>query len=125
MKMYKAVKTNARTLIPEIVDVDFEIKQYESLEGDWIRVTKGGVTGYESANIRNLVGDAHKQSIFASWVACGGTLNKYNRLEIPMSEIIKFLEHQGLIEVKREYGYIRKIIWKDIHGSEQTTEDET
>lgn len=108
--MYKGVKTDAWSLIPKVVDVDFDIKQYDSLAGDWIRVTKGGVTGYESAEWRKLIEDYPNRSVFSSWVACNGTLNKYHRLEIPMSEIIKFLKHQGLITVEREYGYIKKII---------------
>jgi len=109
MKMYRAVKINAVTLIPEIVDVDFVVKYHETLKGDWIYVTKGAVTGFESAELENLIQDYPKRSVFAYWVACGGTLNKYHRLEIPMSEVIKFLEDQKLIEVKREYGYVKKI----------------
>ena len=109
--MYKAVKINASTLIPEIVDVGFEIRYSERLKSDWIYVVKGGITGYESADIKRLVEDYPESSVFSSWTACVGTLNKYHRLEIPMSEIIKFLEHQNLITVKREYGYVRKITW--------------
>jgi len=110
MKMYKGIKINASTLLPEIVDVDFKVKYHESLESDWIYVVKGAITGYESAQVSKLIEDYPKRSVFASWIACGGTLNKYHRLEIPMSEVIKFLEDQGLITVEREYGYPQKII---------------
>ena len=113
-KIYKAIKINAVTLIPEVVDVDFEVRQHKSIEGDWIHITRGGVTGYESANVRELVKDYPRRSVFDSWTACGGTLNKYNRLMIPISEIIKFLESQGLIEVKYEYGYPKEIVWKEV-----------
>lgn len=108
--MYKGVKINAFTLIPEIVDVDFEIRHSESLNSDWIYVTTGAVTGYESVEWRKLTDDYPNRSVFTSWIACAGTLNKYHRLEIPMSEVIKFLENQGLITIEREYGYIKKII---------------
>ena len=116
--MYKAIKTDAWTLIPEIIDVDFEIRQPGYVEGSWIYVVKGAVTGYESANVKQLVEEYPRRGVFSAWVACGGTLRKYDHLEVPMSEIIKFLEDQGLIEVKREYGYVREIIWKDELGGE-------
>ena len=83
--MYKAVKIDAVTLIPAVVDVDFKIRYSESLESDWIYLTKGGVIGYESAEVRNLIEDYSERSVFASWTACMGTLNKYHRLEIPIS----------------------------------------
>lgn len=108
--MYNGVKTNAWTLIPEIVDVDFEIRYSESLESDWIYIIKGGVTGYESAEWRKLIEDYPNRSVFTSWLACAGTLNKYHRLDIPMSEVIKFLQDQKLITIEREYGYIKKIV---------------
>jgi len=109
--LYKGIKTNAHTLIPEIVEVDFEVRKSEWTEGDWIYITKGAVTGYESANVRELVGDYSKRSVFSTWIANAGTLNEYHRLEIPMSEIIKYLEDQKLIETKREYGYIKEVVW--------------
>ena len=110
--MYKAVKIDAWSLLPEIVDVDFEIRTHESLDGQWIHVIKGGVTGYESAEVRKLIKDYPRRSVFYYWVACGGTNRKYHRLNIPMSEVIKYLQDQGLIEVEREYGYIKKVTWK-------------
>jgi len=111
--VYKAVKIDAWSLLPEIVDVDFEIIYSESLKSDWIYVTKGGVTGYESAEVRKLIEDYPKRSMFEYWVACGGTLNKYHRLNIPMSEVIKYLEDQNLVDVKRKYGYVKKVTWKN------------
>lgn len=112
--MYKAIRVNAVTLIPEVIDVDFEIKYSENLKSDWIYVTKGGVTGYESAEVRRLVQDYPDRSVFATWTACMGTLNRYHRLDIPISEVIKFLKDQGLIETKEKYGYITEVIWKDV-----------
>lgn len=103
--MYKAVLVDAFTLIPKVVDVDFEIR------GEYIYVVKGGVTGYESATLKKIVDDYLERSVFACWVACMGTLRKYPRLEIPMSEIIKYLLDNEIIEVEKEYGYIKKIIW--------------
>ena len=110
---YKAVKTNARTLVPEIVEVEFEIRCSENLGSDWLYIVKGGVIGFESAELKNLVDVYPDRSVFATWTACMGTLNKYPRLEVPMSEIVKFLEGEGRISVEREYGYPKKIIWKD------------
>jgi len=105
--MYKAIKTNARTLIPEVIDVDFEIK------GEYIYVSKGAVTGYESASVRDIVKQYVEMSVFTCWTACSGTLNKYPRLEIPMSEIIKFLQDKELITVEKDYGYIKNITLSD------------
>ena len=116
MTTYKGIRTNSHTLIPEIVDIEFEIRHFDkgNLAGeDWLYVTKGGVTGYESAQLKEMVDSYLERSVFTTWTACMGTLNKYPRLEIPMSEVIKFLKDQGLIEVTYEYGYPKKIIWKD------------
>jgi len=122
MKMYKAIKTDAWTLIPEIVDVDFKIRTYESLSGHWIHVIKGGITGFESAEVERLIEKYPKRGVFGSWIACAGTLRKYHHLAIPMSEVIKFLENNNLVDIERQYGYIKKISWKD--NSEFTTKDE-
>lgn len=91
------------------MDVDFEMRHSERLNSEWVYVIKGGVTGYESAQLDKLIDGLHKESAFITWTACAGTLNKYHRLEIPMSEVIKFLLDQKLITVEREYGYIKKI----------------
>lgn len=103
--MYKAILISATTLIPEVIDIDFELK------GEWLYVIRGGVTGFESANVKSLVEKYPKRGVFSQWVACAGTLNLYHRLEIPMSEVIKFLEKKKTIEVKRSYGYPKEIIF--------------
>jgi hypothetical protein len=107
--MYKAVKINCSSLIPEIVDVDFKIVHSDSLNEDYIHITKGGVTGYESADWKKLIENYQDTSPFASWIACNGTLNRWHRLEIPMMEIIRYLLNNKLITVEKEYGYIKKV----------------
>lgn len=110
--MYKGIRTNAVTLVPEVIDVEFIIRTNK--KGiDWIYISKGAITGYESAQIREMVEKYVNESCFATWVACFGTLNKYSRLEIPMSEVLKFLLDEDLITVTRDYGYIKSIEWKD------------
>lgn len=122
--MYKAIKTDAFTLIPEIVEVDFEIRHSESLVSDWIYITKGGVTGYASAKVRRLVEQYLERSVFAVWSANIGTLNKYHNLDVPLSEIIKFLKDRGLITVIYEYGYPKQITWKDDSGFTTNSEED-
>jgi len=113
--MYVGIKTNAWTLIPEIVEVNFKLKRYgedsKYLAGTtWLSVTKGAITGYEEMEIKPVLEKDGKRS-FVCWVACGGTLNKYHRLEIPMSQILQYLLDEGYIEITREYGYIKDIKW--------------
>ena len=109
--MYKAIRVKAWSLEPEIVDIDFEVAAgYDDKE--WIRPVPG-VTGYESGPLKSMVEEYVDKPVFSRWIACAGTLNKYDRLEIPMSEIIKYLEDNKRITVKREYGYIKEVTWCD------------
>lgn len=110
--MYKAIKTSSVTLVPEIIDVEFIIKVDDKGE-DWIHISKGAITGYESAQIRELMEQYIKRSCFASWTANFGTLNKYSKLEVPMSEILRFLLDRDLVTVTKDYGYIKSIEWKE------------
>lgn len=105
IKRYVGVKTNCSTLMPKIVEVGFNIR------GDYINVVKGAVTGYEGANVKEICKDYLDKGVYARWVACMGTLNKYDKLEIPMSEIIKYLIDNEYITIGKEYGYIKEIRW--------------
>lgn len=108
--MYKAIRIKSWSLEPEIIEVNFET--FMSSDVEWVRPIPG-VTGYESANLKKIVNDYLKKPVFSRWVACAGTLNKYDRLEIPMSEIIKWVEKIGRIETRREYDYLKEVIWND------------
>ena len=120
--MYKAILTNCASLQPEVVDIDFEV--FVGHGGvEWIRPVPG-VTGYESAQLKEIIKDYFdNKPVFSRWIACAGTLNKYDRLEIPMSEIIKYLQDGGRINVKREYGYIKNIDWNDSLHRTKTEEE--
>ena len=107
---YKAILTKSWSLQPEIIEVDFEIKKHGG--EDWIYPIPG-VTGFESAPLKKLVEEYINEPVFSKWTACGGTLNKYDRLEIPISEIIRWLEETKQITVERDWGYIKSIIWND------------
>jgi len=110
-KTYKAIRVKSWSLEPEVIDIDFKI--YEGYDDkEWISPIPG-VTGYESGPLKRMVEEYVGKPVFSRWIACGGTLNKYDRLEIPMSEIIKYLLDKGRIRVDREYGYIKKVTWND------------
>ena len=80
---YKAVRFDSMTGLPSIVDIEFKI------EGEWLYITKGCVTGYESARIGELIKNDY---VFDVWVACSGTQRQYDRLIVPIVEIKRFLK---------------------------------
>ena len=56
----------------------------------WLFI-ENGVTGYESASWENLLRDA-KQMPGGKWMACFGTKNVWDTLEVPMKEILRLSE---------------------------------
>ena len=120
--MYKAILTKSYNLQPEIIEINF-ITKIDSKDREWIHPVPG-VTGYEGAQVKKIVEEYIKDKpVFCTWTACSGTLNKYDRLEIPMSEIIRYLEDVGRITVEKEYGYIRKVNWNDTLSQTNTGEE--
>jgi len=110
-KTYKAIRVKSWNLEPEVIDIGFEIyKGYGDKE--WIRPIPG-VTGYESAPLKRMVEDYVEKPVFFRWIACAGTLHMYDRLEIPLSEIVRYLEDSGRVVVERKYGYTKKVTWND------------
>jgi len=108
-KTYKAIRIKSWSLEPEVIDIGFKV--YDGYDDkEWISPLPG-VTGYESGPLRSMVEEYIDKPVFSRWIACAGTLNKYDRLEIPMSEIVKYLEDNERIIVEREYGYIKKVTW--------------
>jgi len=110
-KTYKAIRVKSWNLEPEVVDIGFEV--YEGYgDEEWIRPVPS-VTGYESGPLRRMVEEYVGKPVFSRWIACAGTLHMYDRLEIPLSEIVRYLEDNDKITVEREYGYIKKVTWSD------------
>jgi hypothetical protein len=104
---YKGIRMNCFDFEPKIVDIDFEIRD------KYIYVIKGGTTGYESGNYKEMINEYIDKSMFTVWVACFGTVQRYSRLEIPMYEVLKYLETNGYLMTFFEYGYLKKVIWLD------------
>ena len=109
-KNYKGIKYNSHTLLPEIIDINFEVKDDNNGER-WVRIIKGNSTGYEGLPIKKALNEYLDKGVFINWVACSGTLNKYPRLEIPMIELINYLIDNNYIFLEKEYDYIKKINW--------------
>lgn len=107
---YVGIMYSASTQIPRISYVEFDIKDY-SENKRYLRIVSGGVTGYEELPIKKALEEYIEKQSFTNWVACFGTLNSWNRLEIPMIEIIRYLTENEYISVIKEYGYIKKIMW--------------
>jgi len=83
---YKAIKTNCVTGIPKITEVGFVIR------GEWLYISKGGITGFESARFKELT---ENNRIWDRWMACMGTHRRYDRLEVPIVEIKRFLKNES------------------------------
>ena len=84
MNSYKltATRTHHTTKQERLVDVTLEIKPYPELDGLWISITEGGVTGYES--MRYTKGNMAK-----GWKACMGTEGRWDSLSISVEELSK------------------------------------
>lgn len=67
---------------PQQVEVTLELKRGDE---DWVIVTKGGVTGYESARLEAL------ESTERGWMACAGCHN-WDRLFISHDELHRALK---------------------------------
>ena len=107
----KAIRVKSWSLEPEIIEIGLSAFLDEK-NVEWVRPNPG-VTGFESAQLKKLIDEYLDKPVFSRWVACSGTLNKYDRLEIPIFGIIQWLEKINRISVEKEYGYITKIHWND------------
>jgi hypothetical protein len=108
---YCGIRTSCVSLIPKIIEVEFTLKYNEKNKETWLYISKGGVTGFESAQLPDLIMKYPEKNVFCVWIANMGTLHKYDRLEIPIYEIIKYLIHNKKIVITKEYGYIKNIRW--------------
>lgn len=111
--MYKGIYFDCFTLVPEIIDVDFELKYYKTkyIDDIYVRLTKGRVTGYEECKLNKLIDDYLESGVFTCWAANMGTNRSYPRLLIPVSEIIKWLKDNEYIETTYEYGYLKEVTY--------------
>ncbi len=85
----KGIRTNCYNGKQEEVDIEYEIRTYPTLEGKWLVITKGGVTGYESFQLTN---ESLSRLSKSGWSACAGTKNRWDTLFIPAKEMQKLLE---------------------------------
>lgn len=121
--MYKVIRVNSWSLEPVVEEINF-VTNVDSEGIEWIHPSPG-VTGYEGAELKKIIESyVDDKPVFSRWIACAGTLNKWDRLEIPMSEIVRYLEDEGRISVEREYGYIKKVVFLESNSLTQTTTEE-
>lgn len=76
------------TGVPRVVDVEFKVK-----EDGYVYVTKGGVTGFESAPLVDLLKHDY---VFDCWNACMGTERSWSKMLIPIMEIRRFVEDNSI-----------------------------
>ena len=74
----------------KIVDVVMTVEYLHSkyVEGLWVKITEGGVTGYESMKAE-LLGERHDDN---GWSACAGTKRRWDGLFIPPEEMQKVIK---------------------------------
>ena len=84
MKTYKlkASRGHHTTKAETFVDITVDIKPYPELDGLWLSVVEGGVTGYESMRYT-------KKNMAKGWMACMGTEGRWDSLFIPADELAK------------------------------------
>ena len=95
----KAIRTNCMTDVKTDVTCHCVIVWHEELESYWVKITKGGVTGFESCEVNRIKNDGIDDGIdkgtrFGNWCACAGTPGSWDTLYIPeesMKEIIKWI----------------------------------
>lgn len=87
-KTYKAVVFSSLTGIPRVVDVEFTVR-----ENGYLYVTKGGVTGFESAPLEELLKNDY---VFDCWNANMGTARSWSKMLIPIMEIRRFVEENSI-----------------------------
>jgi len=61
-----------------------------------VRITKGGVTGYESFYYNNFLEDWDESK---GWPACFGTKGRWDRLEIPAREMTRAMKFFNKIKI--------------------------
>lgn len=92
----QGILTNCVTNRMTIVDVTMFKEFYEGRINEWcIKITEGGVTGYESFVISSV--DIELMSR-RGWWACAGTEDRWDGLFIPGHEMVKVFNE--LVQVK-------------------------
>ncbi len=79
-----ATRTDCVTKEQREVSIGLELEQ--GVHGPIISITKGSVTGYESFYYEDFLKHWDKDK---AWCACAGMTGKWDKLEIPSSEMIK------------------------------------
>jgi len=69
--------------------------------GKVLEIVRGGVTGYESFYLDHYMGLRHSGHLMNGWLACAGTKNRWDKLEISESEMVEALTRLGLIGGER------------------------
>lgn len=96
-----AVRVNCMTGVLKDCQLIVEIYDGEgSLSGErWCRITSGGVTGYESAKIDDLLkyhtSKYHKD---AGWHANAGTPKTWDTLYLPRKSVATILRAEGVLQ---------------------------
>jgi len=79
----KGIRTNCITGEEKEVIITLEKYYHASnLNSWWVRIIKGGVTGYESLEVSRM-------AFSRGWLACGGTKDRWDRLYIPADQMQK------------------------------------
>lgn len=78
-----AIRTDCITKEQREVSIELNLEQGDY--GPIIKITKGGVTGYESFYYKSFLNSWNKKA----WCACAGTKGVWDRLEISSSEMVK------------------------------------
>lgn len=76
-------------------EVFIEVELLVGPEGKLVlAVVEGGVTGYESYNLDSI--NWSRLWALDVMTVCAGTVGKWDRLEIPVTEIARFVRRRGL-----------------------------
>ena len=82
-----AIRTDCITKEQREVSIELNLEQGDF--GSIIKITKGGVTGYESFYYDSFLERWDKDK---AWCACAGTKGVWDRLEISSSEMVKAID---------------------------------
>lgn len=89
------IRTNSHT-DQETTEVHTATVHWSDGLKEWVVKISPGVTGYESALVRDLLREDRK---FPDWCCCGGTKGSCDKLVIPKSEFERLLDVLRLIPI--------------------------